>query len=135
MIRLKLKPGREESVLRRHPWLFSGAVARFEGDGSDGVAEVVDANGRVLAHGAYSPHSQILARLWTFDGRIPDADLFRERFAAARRLREQTIDESTTGFRAVHSEGDGCPGVVGSFGVSEQPIGDGWAELDDDAGD
>jgi 23S rRNA (cytosine1962-C5)-methyltransferase len=112
VIRLKLKPGREESVLRRHPWLFSGAVARFEGDGSDGVAEVANASGRVLAHGAYSPHSQILARLWTFDGRIPDADLFRERFAAARRLREETIDESTTGFRAVHSEGDGCPGVV-----------------------
>jgi 23S rRNA (cytosine1962-C5)-methyltransferase len=112
VIRLSLKPGREESALRRHPWLFSGAVARFEGDGSDGVAEVVDASGRVLSHGAYSPHSQILARLWTFDGRLPDADLFRERFAAARRLREETIDESTTGFRAIHSEGDRCPGVV-----------------------
>jgi 23S rRNA (cytosine1962-C5)-methyltransferase len=112
MIRLRLKPGREESVLRRHPWLFSGAVSRTKGDGSDGVAEVLDANGRVLAHGAYSPDSQILARLWTFDGRVPDADLFVERFDAARRLREEMIDESTTGFRAVHSEGDGCPGVV-----------------------
>jgi 23S rRNA (cytosine1962-C5)-methyltransferase len=112
LIRLHLKSGREESVLRRHPWLFSGAVARTESDGSDGVAEVVDANGRVLAHGAYSPDSQIVARLWTFDGRVPDADLFRERFAAAHRLREETIDESTTGFRAVHSEGDRCPGVI-----------------------
>jgi 23S rRNA (cytosine1962-C5)-methyltransferase len=112
VIRLTLKPGREESVLRRHPWLFSGAVARTEGDGSDGVSEIVDARGRVLAHGAYSPDSQILARLWTFDGRVPDAAIFSERFAAARRLREETVGDATTGFRAVHSEGDGCPGVV-----------------------
>ena len=112
MIRLVVKPGREESVLRRHPWLFSGAVARTEGDGADGIAEIADVGGRSLAHGAYSPDSQILARLWTFDGRVPDAALFSERFAAARRLREETIDESTTGFRAVHSEGDRCPGVV-----------------------
>ena len=112
MIRLILKPGREESVLRRHPWLFSGAVARSEGDGSDGIAEVVDAKGRTIAHGAYSPDSQILARLWTFDGRVPEEELFVERFFAALRLRVATVDSSTTGFRAVHSEGDRCPGVV-----------------------
>lgn len=112
MIRLTLKPGREESVLRRHPWLFSGAVATEEGDGSDGHAEVVDARGRPLARGAYSPDSQIRARLWTFDGRQPDASLFRERFDAARQLRRTSLRGDTTGFRAVHSEGDLCPGVV-----------------------
>jgi 23S rRNA (cytosine1962-C5)-methyltransferase len=112
LIRLVLKQGREESVLRRHPWLFSGAIARTEGDGSDGVAEIVDAIGRVLAHGAYSAESQIRARLWTFDGRVPDASLFAERFAEARRLREETISDATTGFRGVHSEGDRCPGVI-----------------------
>ncbi len=97
---------------RRHPWLFSGAVARVEGDGSDGVAEVADAHGRILAHGAYSPDSQILARLWTFDGRVPDAALFRERFAAARALRASIVPPETTGYRAVNSEGDRCPGVL-----------------------
>jgi 23S rRNA (cytosine1962-C5)-methyltransferase len=112
LIRLSLKPGRDESVLRRHPWLFSGAVARGEGDGSDGVAEVADASGRVLAHGAYSPDSQIVARLWSFDGRLPDAELFRDRFAAALRLRRAVLPSDTTGFRAVNSEGDGCPGVT-----------------------
>ena len=112
VIRLALKPGREESVLRRHPWLFSGAVARSEGDGSDGIAQIVDGSGGSLAHGAYSPDSQILARLWTFDGRVPDAALFAERFAAARPLRGETINDSTTGFRALNSEGDGCPGVL-----------------------
>ena len=112
MIRLQLKPGREASVARHHPWLFSGAVASGEGDGSDGRAEVADSTGRVLAHGSFSPESQIVARLWTFDGRIPDAALFREKFEAARRLREAVLPAETTGFRAVNSEGDFCPGVL-----------------------
>ncbi len=112
MIRLRLKPGREASVARRHPWLFSGAVDSREGDGSDGLAEIVDSRGAVLARGSYSPESQILARLWTFDGRLPDASLFRERFQAARRLRREFIGPETTGFRAINSEGDLCPGVL-----------------------
>ncbi|MGE5414176.1 MAG: class I SAM-dependent rRNA methyltransferase, partial [Syntrophomonadaceae bacterium] len=112
MIRLRLKPGREESVRRRHPWLVSGAIAGAEGDGSDGLAEVLDAAGRALAHGAYSPGSQIVARLWTFDGRVPERELFRERFHAARRLREEILPPDTTGYRALHSEGDRCPGVL-----------------------
>ena len=112
MIRLTLRPGREASVLRRHPWVFSGAVARAEGDGADGIAEVVDAAGRPLALGAYSSDSQIVARLWSFDGRLPDAGLFRERFAAARALRAEVVPPQTTGYRAVNSEGDLCPGVL-----------------------
>jgi 23S rRNA (cytosine1962-C5)-methyltransferase len=112
MIRIRLKPGREGSIRRRHPWLFSGAVASLEGDGSDGQAEVVSASGAALARGAYSPDSQIVARLWTFDGRLPDAELFRERFTAARHLRERIVPAGTTGCRLVNSEGDGCPGVV-----------------------
>jgi 23S rRNA (cytosine1962-C5)-methyltransferase len=112
LIRLTLKRGREASVARRHPWLFSGAVASAEGDGSDGHAEVVGADGRPLARGAYSPDSQILARLWTFDGRVPDGALLRERFAAARKLRLECLPPETTGYRAVNSEGDLCPGVL-----------------------
>ncbi len=112
MIRLTLKPGRAASVARRHPWLFSGAVASREGDGSDGHAEVLDPDGAVVARGSYSPESQIVARLWTFDGETPDRALFRKRFEAARRLREQVVGSGTTGFRAVNSEGDLCPGVL-----------------------
>ena len=99
-------------MLRRHPWIFSGAIASESGDGSDGRAEVVDAGGRPLARGAYSPHSQIVARLWTFDGRTPDLALFRERFAGARRLRKDVLPADTSGFRAVNSEGDRCAGVL-----------------------
>jgi 23S rRNA (cytosine1962-C5)-methyltransferase len=112
LIRLRLKPGREESVRRRHPWLFSGAIASREGDGSDGLAEVVSADGRPLARGAYSPGSQIVARLWVFDERLLDGALFRERFRAARALRRAVVPGDTTGYRAVNSEGDLCPGVL-----------------------
>jgi 23S rRNA (cytosine1962-C5)-methyltransferase len=87
-------------------------VASAEGDGSDGRAEVLDAEGRPLARGAYSPGSQIIARLWTFDGRTPGAALFEERFRMAQRLREQVVPAETTGFRALNSEGDLCPGVL-----------------------
>jgi len=112
LIRLTLKPGRDESVRRRHPWLFSGAVASREGDGTDGLAEVVGPKGSALARGVYSPGSQILARLWTFDGRAVDGPLFRERFSRAWRLREAVMPSDTTGFRALNSEGDLCPGVL-----------------------
>ena len=114
LIRLVLKPGRTVSVERRHPWLFSGAVARKEGDGSDGAAEILGPDGRRLAAGAYSEGSRIVARLWTFgeEAPPPSAALFAERFAAARRLREALLPAETTGFRAVNSEGDLCPGVT-----------------------
>src|SRR5712692_6080463 len=112
MIRLILKPGRDESVRRRHPWLFSGAVAEARGDGSDGVAEVVDAGGEILGRGSYSPDSQIVARLWTFGERPIDSSLFQARFAQARALRERVVPPATTGYRLVNSEGDLCPGVL-----------------------
>ena len=123
VIRLVLKPGRDESPRRRHPWIFSGAVASSDGDGSDGVAEVVAARGEPLGIGAYSPHSQIVARIWSFDGTPPDVDLFRERFTSARRLRKEILPPETTGYRAVNSEGDLCPGVLldvfGEIGVMD----------------
>jgi 23S rRNA (cytosine1962-C5)-methyltransferase len=112
VIRLVVRAGREESMRRRHPWVFSGAVASSDGDGSDGVAQVVDSRGEPLGIGAYSPHSQIVARIWSFDGRRPGPDLFRRRFATARRLRKEILPPETTGYRAVNSEGDLCPGVL-----------------------
>jgi 23S rRNA (cytosine1962-C5)-methyltransferase len=123
VIRLVVKPGREASLERRHPWVFSGAIARASGDGSDGVAEVVGARGEPLGIGAYSPRSQIVARVWSFDGRPPGPKLFRERFSAALRLRNEVLPPETTGYRAVNSEGDLCPGVLldvfGKVGVMD----------------
>ncbi|MDQ2871212.1 MAG: class I SAM-dependent rRNA methyltransferase [Acidobacteriota bacterium] len=127
MIRLILKAGRDASVRRRHPWLFSGAVARREGDGGDGWAEVFSAGGERLAAGAYSPESQILARLWVFGEAPPDPGLAGLRFDSARSLRAAVVPPETTGFRAVNSEGDRCPGVTldvyGATGVLELSAG------------
>src|SRR5260370_17351793 len=81
MIPLILKAGRDESARRRHPWLFSGAVAEARGDGSDGVAEGVDALGEVLARGSYSPDSQIVARLWSFGEGPIHSSLFQSRLS------------------------------------------------------
>ncbi|HET8697094.1 MAG TPA: 23S rRNA (cytosine(1962)-C(5))-methyltransferase RlmI, partial [Gammaproteobacteria bacterium] len=75
-----LKPGREKSLLRRHPWVFSGAVARVEGSPAAGdTVDVVAAGGDVLARGAYSPASQIRVRVWTFDPEENVDEAFLER--------------------------------------------------------
>src|SRR5512135_2465747 len=78
MAELILKPTREKSLLRRHPWIFSGAVERVLGDPQPGeTVEVLDAKRHFLARAAYSPSSQIRARVWTFDeNEKVDADFF-----------------------------------------------------------
>ena len=64
-MRLILKPGREKSLKRRHPWVFSGAVAKMQGQPGPGdTVEVRSADGEFLAVAAYSPESQIVARVW-----------------------------------------------------------------------
>ncbi|MCG4322955.1 23S rRNA (cytosine(1962)-C(5))-methyltransferase RlmI, partial [Escherichia coli] len=66
-VRLFLAKGREKSLLRRHPWVFSGAVQRVEGKAHSGeTIDILDSQGKWLARGAYSPESQIRARVWTF---------------------------------------------------------------------
>ena len=107
---LTLKPGREESVLRRHPWVFSGAVANRDGDPSDGLALVRSAAGQALGCGLAAPSSQIEARLWTFDAEPFSGELLRRRFRAARALRQ--VSSETTGYRRLHSEGDRTPGLI-----------------------
>lgn len=114
---LILKPGREKSLLRRHPWVFSGAVARLEGNPAPGATvDLLSAKGDFLARAAYSPHSQIRARVWTFDpSEAVDAAFFRRRIsqAIARRARllPQTRQASAA-YRLIHAESDGLPGLV-----------------------
>ena len=72
MKQLLLKSGREKSLLRRHPWIFSGAVARVQGDPGPGDSVAVRAaGGEFLAWAAYSPSSQIRARVWSWDEAAP----------------------------------------------------------------
>ncbi len=82
-----LAKGREKSLLRRHPWVFSGAVARMEGKASLGeTIDIVDHQGKWLARGAYSPASQIRARVWTFDRLSLSTLLFFPPFATSTKM-------------------------------------------------
>ncbi len=111
---LRLKPGREKTLRQRHPWIFSGAVAVADpGCKSGDTVTVVSADGAFLAHAAYSPTSQIRARVWTFDPheRV-DSEFFARRVARAVNARAPMQDARHTGCRLVHGESDGLPGVV-----------------------
>lgn len=113
--RLILKPGREKSLLRRHPWVFSGAIERCIGDPASGETVAVHAaDGRFLAHAAWSPKSQIQARAWSFEQPdVIDETFFRDRIATAI-ARRQALPElrDLRALRLVHGESDGLPGVV-----------------------
>jgi 23S rRNA (cytosine1962-C5)-methyltransferase len=110
-----LKRGREKSVNRRHPWIFSGALERVEGNPKSGeTVQVRSADGKPLALAAWSPQSQIRARVWSFDAasRI-DAGFFRNRIERALALRSALpAQRHTNAMRLVHGESDGLPGLV-----------------------
>ncbi|OGA17402.1 MAG: 23S rRNA methyltransferase [Betaproteobacteria bacterium RIFCSPLOWO2_02_FULL_66_14] len=112
---LVLKAGREKSLRRHHPWIFSGAVERIEGEAASGdTLTVRSADGKPLALAAWSPKSQIRARVWSFDpGAKIDAAFFRTRIAEAAALRRTLeIDRHSNALRLVHGESDGLPGLV-----------------------
>jgi 23S rRNA (cytosine1962-C5)-methyltransferase len=114
MKRLQLKPGREKSLMRRHPWVFSGAVERTSGGVQAGdTVEVIGACGQFLAYAAFSPDSQIRARVWSFDPAASIDEHFMR--AAVRRSiqrRGAPTDGGAQGVRLIHAENDGLPGVV-----------------------
>ena len=112
---LTLKRGREKAVLRHHPWIFSGAIQSVSGQPAPGkTVAVVDSGNNFLAQAAYSPESQIRARIWNWDGDEPiDRDFFHRKLTSAIQLREHWINtETTNAYRLVHGESDGLPGLV-----------------------
>ena len=110
-----LKRGREKSLRRKHPWVFSGAIERVQGEAGPGdTVEVVDASGAFLAWAAYSPASQIRARVWSFEPDVTiGAAFLRGRIERAiesrRRLGMLGADAAC---RLVFAESDGLPGLV-----------------------
>lgn len=113
---LVLKSGRERSVLNRHPWIYSGAVKTRPAKVGDGaVVAVCDNEGAVLGHGHYSPQSTLICRMFHF-GKLEapiDEDYWRAKLRAASAYRKRVLDPSqTNGYRLVHAEGDGLPGIV-----------------------
>jgi 23S rRNA (cytosine1962-C5)-methyltransferase len=112
---LVLKAGREKPILNHHPWVFSGAVARLEGDPAPGdIVAVTDPSGRFLASGTYNPHSQILARLLSWDPNQPINEAFwRDRLQRAIDGRAALrLAPATTAYRLVNAEADGLPGLI-----------------------
>jgi 23S rRNA (cytosine1962-C5)-methyltransferase len=112
---IKLKPGRERSVLNRHPWIFSSAIApggHLPPDG--GVVDVLSSGGEWLARGTWSGKSQIQVRLWTWQQDEPiDGDLIQRRIGQAITGRSALANDPTTNaYRLVFSESDGVPGLI-----------------------
>jgi 23S rRNA (cytosine1962-C5)-methyltransferase len=114
-VRLFLAKGREKSLLRRHPWVFSGAVQRIEGKALSGeTIDILDSQGKWLARGAYSPESQIRARVWTFqqDEEI-NIDFFIRRLQQAQSWRDWVAQrDGLDGYRLIAGESDGLPGIT-----------------------
>ncbi|MBP5397318.1 MAG: class I SAM-dependent rRNA methyltransferase [Bacteroidales bacterium] len=115
MTRLYLKRGREESLLRFHPWVFSGAVADIAGNVAEGdLVEVCSAAGEPLALGHYQIGS-IAVRVLSFDGSAAQPDFFRDRLQAALEVRRAAgiaPEALTNCYRLCHGEGDGLPGLI-----------------------
>ena len=108
---IRLQPGKERSLLRRHPWIFESAIQRGSADSGETV-RVESTNGDFLAWAAYSPQSKIRARAWSFEPtqRI-DAAFFLARVQAAVRARAR-FDIQSDSLRLVHGEADGLPGLI-----------------------
>ncbi len=112
--RIVLKKNREKSLLLRHPWVFSGAVKSVEGEVQPGeTVDVLAHDGTLLGRGAWSPHSQIRVRMWSFLDETINEAFFRARIRSAISFRKMLFtDGETTAFRLVASESDGLPGVI-----------------------
>ena len=108
---IRLRPGKERSLQRRHPWIFDGAIASGSAEAGETV-RVDSHHGQFLAWAAFSPSSKIRARAWSFDqAQRIDASFLAARIAsaiAARRL----FDIKSDGYRLIHGESDGLPGLV-----------------------
>jgi len=113
MKKMLIKSGREKSLLRRHPWIFSGAVKSVDSGATSGdVLRVQAEDGRFLAYAAYSEHSQIVARALSFAERdVVDESFYQRRLQAAIAARANLLPQSDA-VRLVHAESDGLPGVI-----------------------
>ena len=114
---LYLKPGHEKPLQRRHPWIFSGAVERMEGEASGPepgeIGECRSSAGAFLARGTIHPEARIAFRAYSFDPDLAvDGELIRARIAESIARRPPLIPGGTNAYRLVYAEADGLPGLV-----------------------
>ena len=108
---IRLRAGKERSLLRRHPWIFESAIAKGGGDAGETVRVESD-QGEFLGWAAFSPASKIRARVWSFDeAQRIDAAFFAAACASAVKARAR-FDINSNGMRLVHGESDGLPGLI-----------------------
>ncbi|MBN3818289.1 class I SAM-dependent rRNA methyltransferase [Paraburkholderia sp. Se-20369] len=108
-----LKPSKDKSLLRRHPWIYANAIDRVDGKPAPGATVIVRAHdGRFLARGAYSPHSQIRVRVWSFDENEPIDHAFFKRRVQRAVAHRNTMIAGTGAVRLVFGEADGLPGLI-----------------------
>ncbi len=114
-VKIVLKSGKDQSIRRYHPWIFSGAIKKIYGTPEEGdLVEVFDNKDCFLAVGHYQPGS-IAIRILSFKEVDPDLDFFRERFLRALKYRESLGfrgNANTNVFRLIHAEGDDLPGLI-----------------------
>jgi 23S rRNA (cytosine1962-C5)-methyltransferase len=111
--RIILKSGKEKPLLRGHPWVFSGAVAKIEGEVSPGdIGEVYSKAGHFLGLGHLNPLSQIIVRILTPHKEELGGDFFRETISKAVALREELLKGKTHAYRVINGEGDSLPGLI-----------------------
>lgn len=109
-----LAKGKEYSVNRFHPWIFSGAIKTIDADPSDGAwVKILDCKNSVLGYGHYQKGS-ICVRMLSFEKNLPDESFWRKKLTGALALRNriELPSEYTNAFRLVHGEGDGLPGLI-----------------------
>ena len=112
---LQLNKGRDSSLIRHHPWIFSGGVANVSGNPAPGeTVKVLDAEGKTLGFAAYSPSSQIRARMWNFDHGASqiDAAFVRSRVQRSIERRQHLLSPTRTAIRLIYAESDGLPGLI-----------------------
>ena len=112
--KIYLNVGRDKSLLRKHPWIFSKAINKIKGKPLIGdTVDVLDSKGNWLAKGAYSPESQIRIRVWSFVDEEIDRTFFLNRLKNAQSRRDWFIEEGKlTGYRLIAAESDGLPGIT-----------------------
>ncbi len=114
-MKIKLNAGREKSLLRRHPWIFAGAINSVDEPSvaSGSTVDLISSEGHFLARASYSPISQIRARVWTFNDEPVDKEFFRRKIKAAIALRNtQNVTRNSNAYRLIHAESDGIPGLI-----------------------
>jgi len=109
-----LKQGRERSLLRRHPWIFSGAIHPMDEELASGsTVDLLSSDKKYLARASYSPSSKIRARAWTFEDEVVDREFFRRKIQSSLAIRQKLkVESQTSAYRLIYAESDGIPGII-----------------------